>query len=106
MYSHRRKSEMMVGVWAKTNQKPSRHVCPSPLYFGQMTYSLYASVSSSVEMVPASSISVRIKLCLLHLDWCLVCVKCVYKVAVIALQTWVTYSCDFFGGPLHFLFLK
>ena len=61
---------------------------------------------SSVEMVPASSISVRIKLCLQHLDWCLVCVKCVYKVAVIALQTWVTYSRDFFGGPLHFLFLK
>ena len=63
-------------------------------------------LSFFVEMVPASSISVRIKLCPQHLDWCLVCVKCDYKVAVIALQTRVTYSCDFFGGPSHFLFLK
>lgn len=97
---------MTAGVWVKTNQKPSQHVCPSPLYFGQITYSLCASISSSVKMVPVSSISLRIKLCIQHLDWCLVCVKCDYKVAIIALQTWVAYSCDLFLGPSHFLFLK
>ena len=52
---------MGAGIWVKTNQKLPCLVCPSPFYFVQVTYSLCASVSSSVKMVPTSYIAVSMK---------------------------------------------